>query len=114
MFYLKKDIDFITVGFDINDLNLKRIRDISNILLPLDFVCCMTSRYCILGSFVANRKSAKEKCSMPCLTKDYYIKDKYDKRYYIVCDNIDCVSKLISRTKKFDNKKSNIYGHTIV
>ncbi len=114
MFYLKMDIDFITVGFDINDLNLKRIRDISNILLPLDFVCCMTSRYCILGSFVANRKSAKEKCSMPCLTKDYYIKDKYDKRYYIVCDNIDCVSKLISRTKKFDNKKSNIYGHTII
>ena len=70
----------------------------------------MTSRYCILGSFVSDRKSIKDVCSRPCVDS-YYIMDEFGKQYDIVCDNIDCIMRLIRNKNRYEEeieKKVNI------
>ena len=61
----------------------------------------MTSRYCILGSFVADREE-ENKCTAPCIQKGYYIEDTYGEKYDILCSNVDCVMKILKeyRLKK--------------
>ncbi|MNI82960.1 hypothetical protein D3C73_1397240 [compost metagenome] len=63
----------------------------------------MSSRYCVLGSFVEDRQAGR-KCSMPCIKSKYYLKDSYGIKYDIVCDNIDCTMKLVRNFDENINK----------
>ena len=63
----------------------------------------MTSRYCILGSFVANREEGKI-CSAPCKQGGYYLEDTFGEKYDIVCSNIDCVMKILKKYNLVKNK----------
>ena len=74
----------------------------SNIEVVSDLQTVMTSRYCILGAYVAGRKK-QDKCSMPCVKDNYYLKDSYDKRYDLVCNNIDCIMKFVTTRNRFNN-----------
>lgn len=64
-------------------------------------VTVMTSRYCILGSFVQEKEHV-DNCSHPCLQHRYYLLDKEQKRYDIVCDSVDCIMRLIRNRRKVD------------
>lgn len=73
-----------------------------NIEVVSDLQTVMTSRYCVLGAYVANRKMA-DKCSMPCVKNNYYLKDSYNKRYDLVCNNIDCIMRIVTTRNRFNN-----------
>lgn len=88
--------DVIVPAFDATNEQINILEKYVNIELIDNYVTVMTSRYCILGSFVENRKD-NEKCSAPCTKKDYYLLDTYNERYDIVCDNIDCIMKILKK-----------------
>lgn len=97
--YLKElGFDIITPAFDCTTEQIKEMNKYVNIELVDDYITVMTSRYCILGSFVENRKE-KEACSSPCIEGNYYIEDTYGEKYDIVCNNIDCVMKILKKQK---------------
>ena len=58
----------------------------------------MSSRYCMIGSFVEDRKEDAI-CSSPCQNGEYYIEDTYGEKYNILCNNIDCVMRVIKEHK---------------
>ena len=88
--------DVIVPAFDATNEQINILEKYVNIELIDNYVTVITSRYCILGSFVENRKD-NEKCSAPCTKKDYYLLDTYNERYDIVCDNIDCIMKILKK-----------------
>ena len=92
--------DIISPAFDAGENQIDKISKILPVERIDDYLTVMTSRYCILGSFVANRKEG-EKCSCPCLKGNYYIEDKFTQKYDIVCSNNDCVMRIV---KKYELK----------
>lgn len=98
--------DVITPAYDTPIEMIKEMSKYVKIELVHNYIQAMTSRFCILGSFVANRYD--NKCSMPCNKDKYYLTDSYGYKYYIVCDNIDCVMRLIRSIKNIDVKENNI------
>ncbi len=93
-------IDVITPSVELGDTELLELNKYFNIEVVKDMITVMTSRYCILGSFVANRKDKDSKCSMPCLKNNYYITDTHNAKYKIVCDNIDCIMRLVRQRRE--------------
>lgn len=92
--------DVITPSYDMSVIDMCNMSKYVNVELVYNYITVMTSRYCILGSFIANRN--KEKCSMPCIKDKYYLIDSYGYKYYIHCDNIDCIMRLIRSCKNID------------
>lgn len=90
-------VDIIVPDFDCSNLQIKNIDKYFNIELIDDYITVMTSRYCLLGSFVAKRN--KEKCSAPCLNDKYYLLDRYNEKYNILADNIDCTMNIVKKYK---------------
>lgn len=86
--------DIITPAFDCNVEQINEMGKYINIELVDDYIVAMTSRYCILGTFVANRKEG-DICTAPCISKDYYLEDTYGEKYNILCSNVDCVMKIL-------------------
>lgn len=90
------------------EINSNDIINISNII-PVDILCdkvtVMTSRYCVLCSFLRDKKL--DKCSRPCINKNYKLKDEYGYIYDIVTDNIDCISKLVRTIRNIDEDEIN-------
>ena len=70
----KLGIDEFTMSFELTDEDIASMLPNKNIELVENLACAMTSRYCILGSFVSDRKSIKDVCSRPCVDS-YYIMD---------------------------------------
>ncbi|MDO4283446.1 MAG: U32 family peptidase [Clostridia bacterium] len=102
--------DAIVPSFDISISDILEISEYIGIELVQDFITVMTSRYCVLGSFVANRNT--EKCSAPCIKEKYYLTDAYGYQYHIVCDNTDCIMRLVKISRNIDLKENhmkNIY-----
>ena len=103
------------IGFDIItvscELDLERINEISkyvNIEIVQDYITVMTSRHCIIGSFIGKR-TKNTKCTSLCKMSDYVIKDTFNKEYIIVCDNIDCIMRLIREfNEKYDVNCRNV------
>ncbi len=60
-----------------------------------DLICVMTSRYCIISSFVRQAEKRQD-CKMECTKSQYYILDEQNKRYDIITENLDCITKLIT------------------
>ena len=97
-----------TIGFDVITMSLElpeelinEISDVIKVELVKDYVTVMSSRYCILGSFISDREKL-QKCNMPCVNNGYYLKDSFDEKYYLVCDHVDCIMKIV---KKISNQK---------
>ncbi len=99
-FMKEQGFDIITPAFDATEEQINKLSNVVPIELVDNFIEVMTSRYCIIGSFVANRN---EKCSAPCLKDKYYLIDSYNEKYDILCNNLDCTMKIIKKNKL--NKK---------
>lgn len=102
------------LGFDeiilTGEQDIDSINNVSSIIKTsiLDGqVCVMTSRYCMVGSFIQGDSNNKN-CTMPCLKDTYYFKDFHDYKYDIVCDNIDCIMKVIRYVKSKNSSIDNI------
>ena len=88
------------------EINSNDIINISNII-PVEILCdkatVMTSRYCILSSFLRDKKFYK--CSSPCTTNNYKLRDEYGYIYDIITDNIDCITKLVRTIRNIDESE---------
>lgn len=96
IFFKNQGFDIITISMELPKDEIKNISRILPVEIVKDYITVMTSRYCIIGSFVANRVE-NCKCSMPCINNTYFLEDSYGLRYNIICDNIDCIMKIVRK-----------------
>lgn len=92
-------IDKITPLFEIDDLDYTSISKVLPIELVCDMATVMTTRYCVISSFVSNA-SKKGDCKAECTKANYYLLDELNKRYDIVTDTMDCISRFVRNKKK--------------
>lgn len=102
IFYTNLGFDIICPSLELREEDVKSIDEFANIEVVTDFQTIMTSRYCVLGAYIANRKDTS-KCSMPCIKDEFYILDSYGKKHDIVCNNIDCVMRIVTKRNRFKN-----------
>ena len=98
LFLQSLGFDVITPAYEVPIESVENMSKYIEVESACDIITVMTSRYCILGSFVSNTKEYK-KCNMPCIKDRYYLEDTYSNKYDIVCDNIDCITR-ITKSKK--------------
>lgn len=94
--------DRVVPSYDISISDICQMSHYVNLELVKDLTTVLTSRYCILGSFIANRD---EKCKMPCRKNNYYLKDSYGYQYAIVCDSADCIMRLVKKTRNISKEE---------
>lgn len=94
LFIKSLGFDIISPAFDANEPQIDKISKVLPVERIDDYITIMTSRYCVLGSFVVNRKPG-ENCSCPCLKDNYYLEDKFAQKYNIVCSNEDCIMRIV-------------------
>lgn len=92
-------IDIIVPDFDCSEKQFNNICKYFNVEVVDDYITVMTSRYCMLGSFIG-RKNEKNICSAPCKSGNYYLLDKYKEKYNIITNNYDCTMSIVKRNKQ--------------
>jgi len=55
----------------------------------------MISEYCPVGSIKGNF-GKNSRCSMPCKDKDFYLVDRMNMKFPVLCDRIDCRSMIFN------------------
>lgn len=98
-FYHNLGFDIVCPSLELREEEVNTLKKF-NIEVVTDYQTVMTSRYCVLGSYVENRKECN-KCSMPCVKNNYYLLDSYNKRYDIICNNFDCIMRIIAKRNRF-------------
>ncbi len=109
LFYLELGINKFTMMPDISEKALETFKkklDIENVTLQ---DIAMTSRYCILGSFV----NKSEICTAPCTKDEYYLLDQKDSRLDIVCNRLDCTMQIIKKVKTYTDKEVSVRENII-
>lgn len=97
--------DKLNLSVELSKEEIVEISKYFNIEINLNMITVMTSRYCILGSFVGEKE--KGTCLKPC--KDtYYLQDTHNAKYYICCNDIDCVMKIIKYRKNTEYESLNV------
>ena len=92
-------IDIIVPDFDCSEKQFNNICKYFNVEVVDDYITVMTSRYCMLGSFIG-RKNEKNICSAPCKSGNYYLLDKYKEKYNIITNNYDCTMSIVKRNQQ--------------
>ena len=92
-------IDIIVPDFDCSEKQFNNICKYFNVEVVDDYITVMTSRYCMLGSFI-KKKNEKNICSAPCKSGNYYLLDKYKEKYNIITNNYDCTISIVKRNKQ--------------
>lgn len=95
-FFEKLGVDIITLSPEMTDEQILKMSDRFNVEVISDNVTVMTSRYCMIGSFVGGKK-LDSKCNRACTKAKYYIKDTKAEIYQIKSDNIDSIMKIIKK-----------------
>lgn len=112
-FLVKEGFDVITPSYDMSITDIENMSRYVNIEIVEDYITVMTSRYCILGSMLEDRKENKN-CSMPCLKDRFYLKDDYGYKYYIINDSIDCIVRLVKQIRNINLDSYNIRNITSI
>lgn len=112
-FLVKEGFDVITPSYDMSITNIENMSRYVNVEIVEDYITVMTSRYCILGSMLEDRKENKN-CSMPCLKDRFYLKDDYGYKYYIINDSIDCIVRLVKQIRNINLDSYNIRNITSI
>lgn len=112
-FLVKEGFDVITPSYDMSITDIENMSKYVNVEIVEDYITVMTSRYCILGSMLEDRKENKN-CSMPCLKDRFYLKDDYGYKYYIINDSIDCIVRLVKQIRNINLDSYNIRNITSI
>lgn len=112
-FLVKEGFDVITPSYDMSITNIENMSRYVNVEIVEDYITVMTSRYCILGSMLEDRKENKN-CSMPCLKDRFYLKDDYGYKYHIINDSTDCIMRLVKQIKNINLDSYNIRNITSI
>ena len=92
-------IDIIVPDFDCSEKQFNNICKYFNVEVVDDYITVMTSRYCMLGSFIG-RKNEKNIYIDRVLSGNYYLLDKYKEKYNIITNNYDCTISIVKRNKQ--------------
>lgn len=112
-FLVKEGFDVITPSYDMSITDIENMSRYVNVEIVEDYITVMTSRYCILGSMLEDRKENKN-CSMPCLKDRFYLKDDYGYKYHIINDSTDCIMRLVKQIKNINLDSYNIRNITSI
>lgn len=93
-------LDYITPLFE-EDIDVKSMQKYANIECVEGVVTAMTTRYCMLASFVEDREIGS--CKAICTKGEYTIKDTFNKEYNLVTDNTDCITQIVRNKPKEAN-----------
>lgn len=96
-------LDIITPLFETELVDLEAIETVSNIEIVEGLATAMTTRYCMIASFVSDVKQ-DEKCKAECKKNEYYIVDDYGKKYNVITDNTDCITELVRNKRKYSDE----------
>lgn len=99
LFYKSQGFDTITISPELPNDEINNIAKYINVELIRSNVDVMTSRYCMIGSFIGYDKLTK-KCLKPCIKNKYYILDTFGQKYQIICDFHDCIMKIVKPFEK--------------
>lgn len=98
--------DMVCIPPEIKNSNILDIDNIIDVELLNNKITVMTSRYCVLSSFLRDKN--KSICSMPCKKGMYKLKDEKNYTYDIYTSNIDCITKFIRSINVNNNYEPNI------
>ncbi len=102
-------LDVITPIFETDEADIEKIAKIKNVELVEGLATAMTTRYCMLASFVSNAEE-KNECKAACKSGKYYIEDTYNKKYNIIPDNTDCITEIVRNKRKYPENLRNNYS----
>ena len=106
--YKDLGIDSITPLFENDEIDVEKISKVIDIELVCDLATVMTTRYCVISSF-AKDVTCKEECKAECTKNNYYVIDEHNKRYELVTDNLDCITRLVRNKHKVSEKQEEKY-----
>ncbi|MBR6641268.1 MAG: DUF3656 domain-containing protein, partial [Clostridia bacterium] len=104
-----EDLDVITPIFETEDADIEKMAKIKNVEFVEGLATAMTTRYCMLASFVSNAEE-KNECKAVCKQGKYYIEDVYNKKYNIVPDSTDCITEIVRNKRKYPESIRNKYS----
>ncbi|MBR6613865.1 MAG: U32 family peptidase [Clostridia bacterium] len=104
-----EDLDIVTPIFETEDADIEKMAKIKNVELVEGLATAMTTRYCMLASFVSNAEE-KNECKAICKQGKYYIEDAYNKKYNIVPDSTDCITEIVRNKRKYPENIRNKYS----
>ena len=113
MFLKNIGFDAITLCDDSRLEDFEKYDKFINVVIIQGYKTIMTSRYCIIGSFVENRKVGSA-CKRSCMKESFYIEDFKNTRYDIVCDSIDCVMRIVKNDDKTNDNNFGIKRNCIL
>lgn len=93
-------LDYVAPLFEDN-VDLDKLNKYTNIEMVEGVVTAMTTRYCMLASFVEDKED-KKGCKSVCLNGNYKIVDKFKKEYNLITDNTDCITQIVRNKPKMD------------
>ncbi|MEG0282931.1 MAG: U32 family peptidase [Clostridia bacterium] len=104
-YYTDLGIDKVAVMTDLPESQLNILDTRFNLEKISGYLTVMTSRYCILGSYI-NQNAA---CTAPCKDGQYYLVDAKGIKLPLVCKRLDCIMKVLKEiplSKDKDTKTS--------
>lgn len=102
-------IDKVTPLFEKDDIDLNSINNVLPIELVQDMATVMTTRYCVIASFVKDIQE-QGKCGAECKKNDYYLVDEHNKHYDILTDNMDCITRYVRNKRQYTEEQENRYS----
>jgi len=103
--YKQMGMDRVTPLFENDDIDLEEINKVINIEIVQDLATVMTTRYCVIASFAKDIKE-KVKCEAECRKNNYYLLDELNKRYDILTDPMDCVTKYVRNKRQYTENQA--------
>lgn len=98
--------DMVCISPEIKSNEILYINNIIDVELLNNKITVMTSRYCVLSSFLRDKN--KYNCSMPCKNGIYKLKDEKNYTYDIYANNIDCITKFVRSINVNNNYEEKI------
>jgi len=102
-------IDKLTPLFEHEDIDLSSINKVIPIEIVQDMATVMTTRYCVIASF-AKDVTKKNECKAECLRNNYYLIDEHNKRYDVLTDNMDCITRYVRNKKQYTGEQEKLYS----
>lgn len=97
MFLKNQGVDRLTISPEMEESEIQNVANIMDVEVIENFVTVMTTRFCPV-------KAYSKGCN--CTKNSYELKDNYNNvRYNVVCDNTDCVVKLVRNISSIENNK---------
>ena len=98
--YKELGIDRVTPLFESDEVDIYKINEVAPIEIVQDMATVMTTRYCVIASFVKDIK-AKGECEAECRKNNYYLMDELNKRYDILTEPLDCITKYVRNKRQY-------------